>query len=63
LALMRLAYFVEGGTTVTEDDVAKSAHALEIMQRRGLGDLADRMGIQLKELSADRAVCNNASSR
>jgi uncharacterized protein (TIGR00369 family) len=41
---------------VTEDDVAKSAHALEIMQRRGLGDLADRMGIQLKELSADRAV-------
>jgi 1,4-dihydroxy-2-naphthoyl-CoA hydrolase len=41
---------------VTKDDVAKSAHALEIMQRRGLGDLADRMGIQLKELSAERAV-------
>ena len=41
---------------MTEDDLAKSAHALEIMQRRGLGDLADRMGIQLKELSADRAV-------
>jgi len=41
---------------VTEDDVAKSAHALEIMQRRGLGDLADRMGIVLKELSAEKAV-------
>jgi|TARA_B110000093_G_scaffold6279_2_gene5957 1,4-dihydroxy-2-naphthoyl-CoA hydrolase len=41
---------------VTEDDVAKSAHALEIMQRRGLGDLADRMGIELKELSAEKAV-------
>jgi uncharacterized protein (TIGR00369 family) len=41
---------------VTEDDVAKSAHALEIMKRRGLGDLADRMGIELKELSAERAV-------
>ena len=41
---------------MTEDDVAKSAHALEIMKRRGLGDLADRMGIELKELSAERAV-------
>jgi len=41
---------------VTQDDVAKTAHALEIMQRRGLGDLADRMGIELKELSAERAV-------
>jgi 1,4-dihydroxy-2-naphthoyl-CoA hydrolase len=41
---------------VTEDDIAKTAHALEIMQRRGLGDLADRMGIELKELSAERAV-------
>jgi len=41
---------------VTEDDVAKSAHALEIMKRRGLGDLAERMGIELKELSAERAV-------
>ena len=41
---------------MTEDDVAKSAHALEIMKQRGLGDLADRMGIELKELSADRAV-------
>ena len=41
---------------MTGDDVAKSAHALEIMQRRGLGDLADRMGIVLKELSAEKAV-------
>ena len=41
---------------MTGDDVAKSAHALEIMQRRGLGDLADRMGIELKELSAEKAV-------
>jgi 1,4-dihydroxy-2-naphthoyl-CoA hydrolase len=41
---------------VTQDDIAKTAHALEIMQRRGLGDLADRMGIELKELSAERAV-------
>ena len=41
---------------MTEDNVAKSARALEIMKRRGLGDLADRMGIELKELSAERAV-------
>ena len=41
---------------MTQDDIAKTAHALEIMQRRGLGDLADRMGIELKELSAERAV-------
>ena len=41
---------------MTEDDVAKSAHALEIMQQRGLVDLADRMGIVLKELSAEKAV-------
>jgi 1,4-dihydroxy-2-naphthoyl-CoA hydrolase len=41
---------------VTEDDVARSANALEIMQQRGLGDLADRMGIELKELSAEKAV-------
>jgi uncharacterized protein (TIGR00369 family) len=33
-----------------------SAAALELMKTRGLGALADRMGIELLELSAERAV-------
>ena len=41
---------------MTDENVAKSEHAQEIMNHRGLGDLADRMGIQLVELSAERAV-------
>lgn len=41
---------------MTDDNVAKSEHANEIMNERGLGDLADRMGIKLLELSAERAV-------
>jgi 1,4-dihydroxy-2-naphthoyl-CoA hydrolase len=33
-----------------------SPAAAELMQLRGLGPLADKMGIQLQELSAERAV-------
>lgn len=33
-----------------------SPAAAELLQLRGLGDLADRMGIKLLELSAERAV-------
>ena len=33
-----------------------SEQALEVMKNRGLGVLADRMGIKLLELSAERAV-------
>lgn len=39
-----------------ENQVSASSQALEVMKQRGLGALADRMGIQLLELSADRAV-------
>ena len=41
---------------MTDENVAKSEHAKEIMNHRGLGDLADRMGIKLVELSAEKAV-------
>jgi len=41
---------------VTDENVAKSEHANQIMNERGLGDLAERMGIKLLELSAERAV-------
>lgn len=41
---------------MTNENVAKSEHALEIMQSRGLGDLATKMGIELIELSAESAV-------
>lgn len=39
-----------------ENQVSASSQALEVMKQRGLGALADRMGIQLLELSAERAV-------
>lgn len=39
-----------------ENSVVTSAQALEVMKKRGLGALADRMGIKLLELSAERAV-------
>ena len=39
-----------------ENEVISSAQALEVMRLRGLGALADRMGIKLIELSAERAV-------
>ena len=38
-----------------ENEVVTSAQALEVMRQRGLGALADRMGIKLLELSAERA--------
>jgi uncharacterized protein (TIGR00369 family) len=38
------------------NEVVTSEHALAVMKQRGLGALADRMGIKLVELSADRAV-------
>jgi uncharacterized protein (TIGR00369 family) len=38
------------------NEVVTSEHALAVMKQRGLGALADRMGIELVELSADRAV-------
>lgn len=41
---------------MTEDKVAVSKQAMELLQQRGLGALADRMGIKLVELSAERAV-------
>ena len=39
-----------------ENSALASQQALEVMQKRGLGALADRMGIRLVELSAERAV-------
>lgn len=39
-----------------ENEVVTSAKALEVMKQRGLGALADRMGIKLLELSAERAI-------
>jgi 1,4-dihydroxy-2-naphthoyl-CoA hydrolase len=37
-------------------DVAASEQALEVLKARGLGALADRMGIKLLELSAEKSV-------
>lgn len=39
-----------------DNQVSASSQALELMKQRGLGALADRMGIKLLELSAERAV-------
>ncbi len=41
---------------MTEFKGLASESALELMKKRGLGALADRMGIELLELSAERAV-------
>ncbi len=38
------------------NEVVTSEQALAVMKQRGLGALADRMGIKLVELSADRAI-------
>ena len=38
------------------DEVKTSAAAAELLAKRGLGDLADKMGIKLIELSAERSV-------
>jgi 1,4-dihydroxy-2-naphthoyl-CoA hydrolase len=39
-----------------ENQVSASSQALEVMKQRGLGALADKMGIKVLELSAERAV-------
>jgi 1,4-dihydroxy-2-naphthoyl-CoA hydrolase len=41
---------------MTEIEPVASEQALEVMKLRGLGALAERMGIELIELSAERAV-------
>ncbi len=41
---------------MTENSINASHTALELMKQRGLGALADSMGIKLVELSAERAV-------
>ncbi len=41
---------------MTDFNGPASESALELMRKRGLGALADRMGIELLELSAERAV-------
>lgn len=39
-----------------DDQIKTSASAAALLAERGLGDLAEKMGIQLLELSAERAV-------
>ena len=41
---------------MSEQPIKASENALELMKQRGLGALADKMGIELLELSAERAV-------
>jgi uncharacterized protein (TIGR00369 family) len=41
---------------MSENSAKLSPAAAELMKERGLGELAERMGITLLELSADRAV-------
>lgn len=41
---------------MTESNVKASADAAELLKKRGLGTLADKMGIELLEISAERAV-------
>ncbi|MEY3561459.1 MAG: hypothetical protein RL068_611 [Actinomycetota bacterium] len=41
---------------MTENSITASEDALALMQARGLGPLAEKMGIKLIELSAERAV-------
>ena len=41
---------------MSENSAKLSPAAAELMKERGLGELADRMGINLLELSAERAV-------
>ena len=41
---------------MSDNEPVASEQALEVMKQRGLGALADRMGIKLIELSAERAI-------
>lgn len=41
---------------MSEQPIKASDNALELMKQRGLGALAEKMGIELLELSAERAV-------
>lgn len=41
---------------MSENQIVTDAKALELMKLRGLGALAEKMGIKLVELSAERAV-------
>lgn len=41
---------------MSENEIAKSASAQELMNLRGLGALAEKMGIELKELSAELSI-------
>ncbi len=41
---------------MSENEIVTSDKALEVMKLRGLGALAEKMGIELIELSAERAV-------
>ncbi len=41
---------------MSENEIAKTEQALELMKLRGIGALAEKMGIQLKEVSAERTV-------
>lgn len=41
---------------MSENEIVTSNQALEVMKLRGLGALAEKMGIELRELSAERAV-------
>ena len=41
---------------MTNHEIRSSAEAAELLGQRGVGDLAEKMGIQLIELSAERAV-------
>jgi len=41
---------------MSENEIVSSEKALEVMKLRGLGALAEKMGIELLELSAEKAV-------
>lgn len=41
---------------MSENQIAKTEQALELMKLRGIGELAEKMGIDLKEVSAERTV-------
>lgn len=41
---------------MSQEPIRASAEALELMKKRGLGPLAEKMGIELIELSAEKAV-------
>jgi len=41
---------------MSENEIAKTEQALELMKLRGIGALAEKMGIELKEVSAERTV-------